>query len=242
MQTRAGGIAWALVLAATATPAIAEATARSTTQSRTSRLFKTPAWQGVPIATHLVRGSSNETLLFTVQSWEHLRGDSRGHGPVYEYAPQVNELHEATRETWDRATGDIVDCSSQSVGAQQLSDFRLDPKAGRLFYKGGLILTKGSVALAFRLSPSQEAVAVLSAKGPKIRSFMPFLGGGASAHGQHYHEVFNLPELTVNDELRVQLPFTTQRGAFVICWSADEQFVVYTSVLYQELCVVRVAD
>jgi hypothetical protein len=132
-----------------------------------------------------------------------------------------------------------MDCSRHPEGS---TDFYLDPASGTLSYKGQAIRTKGQSVVGFALSPNRTSVAVLSAGGSKRRSIMPFLGGGANARGQHYHELLQAPAFSSNEQSEAQLPFTTARVAWTGCWSADEYFVVYTSVLYDELCVVRVGD
>ena len=53
------------------------------------------------------------------------------------------------------------------------------------------------------------------------------------------HQVLSPPDFSALDESAVEIPLTTKRVAFSGCWSADERFVVYTSALYQELCVVE---
>lgn len=222
------------LLLAMTLPLVAEALEEQRPRSMVSPLFHTPAWRTIQVAGHLIRGGDS-TLLVTVKDWGHVY-QKQGHGPVYEYDPRTDQLREVPAEAWEQAPGDIADCHRQP----SLSALRLDEQAGTLFYRDRVLPTNGRVALTVTVSPSQRRVAVLSAEGPKIRALMPFLGGAANARGVHYHELVHLPELTVEEGSRVRVPLTTRHQAFIGCWSADERFVVYTSVLYQELCVIRI--
>ncbi len=65
---------------------------------------------------------------------------------------------------------------------------------------------------------------------------MPFGGGGAS--GQHYHEVLRADDFSSTGP-PVRLPFETERGYFRACWSAEEDYVVYTNVFFSDVVIVR---
>lgn len=239
MRTRWNSSLLVPVCAVLGTGVLATANAAQQVEPKVSPIFKTSAWVTRQVVTLLLRERADRSLLLTVQDWNNVAAGPAAHGPVYEYQPQTNEFRTTPSESWDRATGPIMDCSRPPVGE---AAFRLDSAAGTLSYKGQGIQSKGRSVVGFTLSPNQTSVAVLSAAGPKKHSIMPFLGGGANARGRHYHEVLQLPAFSSNARRQARLPFTTARVAWTGCWSADERFVVYTSVLYDELCIISIVD
>jgi hypothetical protein len=67
---------------------------------------------------------------------------------------------------------------------------------------------------------------------------MPFLGGGQNSKGQHYHQLFSVAHgKPVSAALKLQ--FTTERQAYPSCWSMDEMYVFYTSLLADRLTIVE---
>ena len=233
-------IAWGAFLGILVLPAFARTAEKQASQSMVSSLFQTPTWQAEPVANLLMRGGSADTLLLTVQSWEEVYAKKGGHGTVYQYNSGAKEFRVVQGVMWDQSSGVIADCSQQQPLLKFAATWRLDPQSGSLLYEGRLVGTTGPVVVDFRFSPSQQAVAVLSARGRKKSSLLPFLGGGSNVQGRHYHQVFSLPDLSALDGSTIEVPFTTEQVAFSGCWSADERFVVYTSALYQELCVVEI--
>ena len=172
--------------------------------------------KSLPEAGWIVRseGHDKDTLLLT-----HLRREI-----VYRYDQAIQELSLVPNERWEAASGAVVvDCGLQPRSGA----LHIDPRSNRLLARERPVDVAGKVALAGSLSPSGRWVAVLSAAGPVVKSLMPFGGGGAS--GQHYHEVLRADDF-LSTGPPVRLPFETERGYFRACWSAEEDYVVYTNV------------
>jgi hypothetical protein len=67
---------------------------------------------------------------------------------------------------------------------------------------------------------------------------MPFLGGGQNSKGQHYHQLFSVADgQPLSAALKLQ--FTTEHQAYPACWSTDEMYVFYTSLVADKLTIVK---
>ena len=68
-------------------------------------------------------------------------------------------------------------------------------------------------------------------------SLMPFLGRGHA--GPFHHQVVMADtEAPVGSE--VPLPFGKRTSALLVCWSADERFVVYSDLIMSGVAIVDV--
>ncbi len=56
-------------------------------------------------------------------------------------------------------------------------------------------------------------------------------------YGQRYHEILSLPDAKRVGK-PVRIPVTDRNDFLDICWSADEEFVVYTTYFFNMLVVV----
>jgi hypothetical protein len=156
------------------------------------------------------------------------------HRAVYEYDPKAQNLRKVPDLKWDAAASTITECFSQS---QQFPE-KFKVNGEKLFFGNREIPIKGAVLISSAYSPSDNAVAILSADGPRKRSNMPFLGGGQNSKGQHYHQLFSVANgKPVSVALKLQ--FTTEHQAYSACWSIDEMYVFYTSLLADKLAIVE---
>ena len=181
--------------------------------------------KSLPEAGWMVRSEEDntDTLLLT-----HLRREM-----VYRYDRATQELSLVPNERWEGASGPVVECSLQPYSRV----LRIDPRSNRLLAGERRVDVAGQVVLAVSLSGSGRWVAVLSADGPASTSPWPFLGGGG-ASGQHYHEVLRADDFSSTGP-PVRLPFETDRGYFRLCWSAEEDYVVYAGKFFSDVVIVR---
>ena len=156
------------------------------------------------------------------------------HRAVYEYDPKAKRLRKVTDSKWDTTANLISECVSQPQKFS--SNFRVT--ADKLFFGNQEVHVKGAVLVAFSYSPSGNVLAILSADGPRKGSIMPFIGGGQNSKGQHYHQLFSVANGTPIGGV-VKLQFTTEKEAYLVCWSPDEKYVFYTSLLVDKLAIVE---
>ena len=154
---------------------------------------------------------------------------------VYRYDPAAAGLTTISEQTWNAASGPIAECAKQfPPPAHVLS---IDKASNRLIAGNRTINTTGRTVLKLAESPGKRWVAVLSASGPMKPSLIPFSGGSA-ASGEHYHQVFSLPD-AVPVGAAVQLPMERDSDLLIPCWSADENTVIYHEILFAYLSVVE---
>ena len=205
-------------------------------QPRVSPMFVAPLWEMEAWPRLLLRNGAAGTLLLTV-----VNADGTRHGVVYQYDPQWFQLKDIASEAWDQSLELIADCSAQLTPPAWQTTFRVDPD-GRLLYDNARMSPAGRVALSLTFAPNPTQVAVLSAKGPKVRrvrGVLSFPLGGGNAMGPHYHEILNLDAFAFERDSFLELPFRTDHIAFRACWSADERFIVYASIDHRDLCVIE---
>lgn len=193
-------------------------------------LFETPAWRGLPqrYGEQLLlrrEGAGRGALLL-----KHTQRDV-----VYRYDPEKRTLSSLGIEDWQRATGPVAECGKQFSTPQDVP--RIDSATQKLRAGVRTVKTAGRTALETTVSPSGRWVAVLSAAGRVQRPTMPFSGAGG-ASGRHYHEVLSLPDAAPAGHA-VRIPTRRDYEIFNSCWSADEEFVVYTDTFFYTLSVVE---
>jgi hypothetical protein len=154
---------------------------------------------------------------------------------VYRYDPITRRLSEVSAAQWQNAGGAIAKCGEQSV-AGVISGPRRDDRAHKLFLGERELPTAGRFALNNVTSPSGRWVAVVSADGPAVPSILPFMGD--LIYGQRYHEVISLLN-AVHVDPPIPIPVTDRNDFLEPCWSADEQFVVYTTYFFNLLIVIN---
>lgn len=205
----------------------------STSQSLVSPLFDTwPGWMNTQMPGRiLIRDFGDEKLFLTVRD-EYEKGNK--HRAVYLYDPDAQSLQQVPDEKWNTVVNPIAECFSQS---QQFPE-KFKVNGEKLFFGNQEVPIKGAVLISLAYSPSGNAVAVLSADGPRKGSFLPFLGGGQNAKGRHYHQLFSVVDGTPIGDA-VKLRFTTEKEAYPACWSTDEKYVFYTALLNEKLTIIK---
>lgn len=199
-------------------------------------IFDTVDWVNTRMPGRLIirRGTDGKTLLLTMRD-EYEKGNS--HRAVYEYDTKAQDLKKVPDLKWDTVTSAITECFSQS----QLFPEKFTIDGEKLFFGNREVPIKGAVLISSSYSPRGTTVAILSADGPRKGSLMPFLGGGQNSKGQHYHQLFSVANGTPVRSA-VKLPFTTEHQAYPACWSRDEMYVFYISVLADKLTIVDNAE
>ena len=207
--------------------------ANNTSQSLVSPLFDTwPGWMNTQLPGQiLIRDSDDKKLLLTVRD-EFEKGNK--HRAVFLYDPNAQNLQQVSDEKWGTETNPITECFSQS---QQVPE-KFKVSGEKLFFGNQEVLIKGAVLVSLAYSPSSNKVAVLSADGPRKGSIMPFLGGGQSSKGQHYHQLFSVADGSPIGSF-VKLPFMTEKEAYHACWSANGKYVFYTALLNENITVIK---
>jgi hypothetical protein len=206
---------------------------RSVSQISMSPVFDTVDWVNTQMPGRLIirRGLDSKTIFLTMRD-EFEKGNR--HRAVYEYDPKAQSLRKVPGLKWDEVTSAITECFSQSE--QFPEKFKVNGE--KLFFGNRELPIKGAVLVSSAYSPSGNAVAILSADGPRTGSGMPFLGGGQNAKGQHYHQLFSVANgKPVSAALKLQ--FTTEHQAYPACWSIDEMYVFYNSLLADKLTIVE---
>jgi hypothetical protein len=154
---------------------------------------------------------------------------------TYRFDPDGAKLDRADERSWQAAGTEVVDCDLQS--AVPVTPFVLDGEARSLRFRDRAVKAAGRSVLLLAPASRGDRVAVLSASGSGAAAILPFLSrGGAS--GTHYSQIFRASDGTEEGEA-VPLPMTSERVALSGCFSADERYVVYTDVLFNQLCIVQ---
>ena len=155
---------------------------------------------------------------------------------VYVFDPKGPALRQAKASQWEGASGEIGICEEQRVEWIGRVAVEID-REDVLKIDGRELTTRGRYLLDVSVSPEDSMVAVLSAVGPRVRSLLPFTVGSSNAHGQHYCEVFSLK---LRKALAVTaLPITTDKDAYVICWSPDSSLLVLGNMGFSNLCILQ---
>jgi len=201
--------------------------------SQTCPIFDTVGWLNTQLPGRLLirGGMSDENILLTMRD-EFEKGNR--HRAVYEYDPKMKILQKVPDSIWDGSVSPISECVSQP---QKPTD-KFKGTGEKLYFENQEVPVKGAVLISSSFSPSGKAVAILLAAGPRKGSFMPFLGGGQNSKGQHYHQLFSVANGKPIGSV-VKLPFTTEKQAYPVCWSIDEKYVFYTSLLADKLTIVE---
>jgi hypothetical protein len=194
-------------------------------------LLNTTAWQGAALKYGdqlLVRRdtTAERTLLLKHSA----------HDGAYRYDARTRGLAPAPEPAWSRADGAIAECGKQAPPAPQA--LRIDSQSKRLIAGQREVPTAGPTVLALVESPGHRYAAVLSADGPASKSILPSLGAG-SATGQRFHQVISLPDAAVIGSA-IRIPVRRNEDVLALCWSADENAVVYHDILFSNLSVVEV--
>ena len=142
--------------------------------------------------------------------------------PVYRYQPERNLLDEVSKDTWDRASGDIVECDYYVPGE---SNLLVDSHANQLLFNRRRIPTAAPIAVRVRPSRDGRFAAVLSGE-ERSRGLMPFFSGG-DARGQHYHQILDLATGKFRGGA-TPIPLISE-GGLQCCWSPDDRYIVYYS-------------
>ena len=158
------------------------------------------------------------------------------HGRVYRLDPSTNDFELVGDEVWDDADGTVTDCGHTASRPSPFSS------SGGLHFQDRPVPIRGRGLIFVQPAPFSQAVAVLTAEGPK--SIRYILTGGAA--GQHYHQLFS----EIDGEplgKPVRVPLITAETYFRVCWTQDEQYVIYSQQepdgsVYDLLAVVDVAD
>lgn len=161
--------------------------------------------------------------------------------PVYRYDPVASALTEVPKAAWDEATGQIARFDAPR-NAHQGWDVTVDN--GALLIFGDAVDTRtvevtGETALWVDESVASDLVAVLTVDGELDRPFyLWFFSRSGGYRGQHYVELFRLPEMT-RRRRALRIPLTTADGIEAPCWSSDGKYVVYSSSDGKWLCIIR---
>lgn len=187
--------------------------------------FRTPAWiaQG-NLLMRKVDAHSPQLLL------KHSATNA-----VYVFDPKGPALRQAKASQWEGASGEIHICEEQRAEWIGRAAVQIDEDVLKI--DGREVTTRGRYLLDVSVSPDDSMVAVLSAVGPRVESVLPFTSGSTNAHGQHYCEVFSLKP---RKALAVTaLPISTDKDAYVICWSSDSSLLVLVDVIFSNLCILQ---
>lgn len=193
-------------------------------------LLQTPEWQGrepeygEQIMLRREAPSAGALLL------KHSKRDA-----LYRYESRSPALVPIAEREWQRATGQVAECGKQFAPAPQVLD--IDKASNKLVSPEGPLPTAGRTPLRLTKSPSGKQVAVLSAAGNLGSSVVPF-SGGSGASGQHYLQIMSLPKVVALGQPS-HIPHKRDYDSLIPCWSADEQFVLIYSSLFNYLSIVE---
>jgi hypothetical protein len=193
-------------------------------------LLQTPEWQGrepeygEQIMLRRETASAGALLL------KHSKRDT-----PYQYEIRSRTLVPISEQDWQGATGPVAECGKQFAPAPQVLD--IDRASNKLVSPEGSLPTTGRIPLRLTKSPSGKKVAVLSADGNLGSSVVPF-SGGSGASGQHYLQIMSLPKVVALGQPS-HIPHKRDYDSLIPCWSADEQFVVIYSSLFNYLSIVE---
>jgi hypothetical protein len=206
--------------------------------------FETRAWR---VTGHLLlrlEKPGSDVLLLALQSKPPPPGLERlvsiaPESVVYRYDPIKDELDPIGREVWEKATGPVTNPSSQYTPGDIEGGVGINYRELVLKKKGRVVSTAGKAALRIE-APSKESgfAAVLSAARKDWGPSIPFLSGTHGV-GQHYHQIFSLPDLKPIGKT-VRLPRMGEKSTVQMTWAPENRYVVYTDVFFGELCIIPV--
>jgi hypothetical protein len=201
--------------------------------SQTYPIFDTAGWLNTQLPGRLlIRGGMSDENIFLTMRDEFEQGNK--HRAVYEYDPKMKSLQKVPDSKWDGSMTPITECASKP----QKPPDKFKGIGEKLYFDNQEVPIKGAVLISSSYSPSGKAVAILSAAGPRKGSLMPFLGGGQNSNGQHYHQLFSVANGKPIGAV-VKILFTTEKQAYPVCWSIDEKYVFYASLLADKLTIVE---
>lgn len=171
------------------------------------------------------------SLLITRADWDSPI-PIRRIGTVYRYDVDTETLHSVGKEAWITATEPVQTPDTEFA---YLPGFHISSKGG--VFRAGVrgqqrreVSTKGKTALIARWAPGARRAMVLTTNGRKrfkLQSWFFPMGGGY--RGQHYVELFCVPEMTPVKEA-IRIPFTSGVGGLNgPHWSDDGRYLVFTS-------------
>jgi hypothetical protein len=194
-------------------------------------LLNTPAWQGAA-----PKYGDQLLLRRDPESGNSLLLKHSGHDGAYRYDARARTLAAVAEPVWLRAKGSIAECGTQIPPAPQV--LTIDPKSHRLIAGTREVPTAGRTVLALTESPGHRFAAVLSADGPAPKSLLPPLGSGVPA-GQRFHQVVSLPDVrAIGNPIRI--PVRRPEDVLAVCWTVEENAIVYHDILFAHLSVVEI--
>ena len=199
-------------------------------------IFDTVGWVNTQMPGKLLirTGMIGGNILLTMHGLHDELEKGIKHRTVYEYDPDAKRLRKVPDSKWDASSNPISECVSRP---QNYSD-KFKVTGEKLFFDNQEVPVQGAVLVSTSCSPGGNAVAILSADGPRKNSIMPFIGGGQNSKGQHYHQLFSVAKGTPIGGV-IKLQFTTEKEAYPVCWSRDEKYVFYPSLLADKLTIIE---
>ena len=151
---------------------------RKISQTSICPMFDTAGWVNTQMSGRLLirSGTNGKNILLTMRD-EFEKGDR--HRAVYEFFPEAKSLRKVPDLNWDAAASPSSECVSRSGNTKD----KFNISGEKLFFDKKEVPVKGSVLITAASSPSGMNVAILSADGPRMKSPMPFLGGGQNSRG-----------------------------------------------------------
>ena len=153
---------------------------------------------------------------------------------VYRYDVHTRSLSAVTNQEWVNASGPISKCSGLGSTPPAVG-VRFDGPNFKVIIRDQPVATAGRIALDYLVSPTGNWVAILSATGPVIPTLLYDRG---RVLGQRYHEGAPVPGAASTGK-PIRIPIISTTGVQLPCWSADENFVVYTDPNFSSLVVVE---
>ena len=221
------------------------------TQSAIAPL-RTPGW-GMP-GQLLVRtepGSGKSVLLAHLNSVDAIGWNRREQSArlsdfapdttVYRYLLGADRLERITLKEWEQGDNPICDGTHSCWPARSgsaLGRLVIDPGSHVIRQAGSVIQTAGRTVLCAEHSPRGDLVAVLSAEGAYTK-LLPF-AGGVRVTGNRFHELFSdSTGSRVGKPIKL-LP-TSKGDDRRSVWSANQRFVIYHDVSFEQVWVVPIA-
>lgn len=162
-------------------------------------------------------------------------------GSVYRYDPTANTLSKVPKAAWDDASGQIA---RSDVPRNRPHGWGVTRENGVFFAFGGSmepwkLETTGERVLWRDTNVAGDAIALLTVDGELDPPFYWwFFSRSGGYRGQHYVELFTLPEWT-RKRPAVPIPLNTANGLESAYWSADGKYVVYSANDGKRLCIIR---
>jgi hypothetical protein len=165
-------------------------------------------------------------------------------GKVYRYDPAEASITEVPVKLWHQTSGTALDADmippDKVRPCAAITDGIVEASCGGP--ASGTLEVVGEAAVAIDWAPTGKLMAILTADGasqPPSRAWVNAWTGNTNAYnGQHYVELFSIPDLKPAREA-VRIPFTTMTGLDPPCWTADGGYVVYSSIDGKRVCIIR---